>query len=421
MHRALTISEIVDEIFSYIVEPSLGLAGFGSRPGPPSVTGKTLAALAVTCRTFRDPALAVRWRRLSGLRPLIRLFPRNTWLHDTENDKDVELEFARLPSKEEWINFETYTSRIREITVGSGQFKGIIHFMATLSMKYLPHPSHHLFPKLQSLIWQSQETSQLSLVHLFLPPSLRSLHLGFQDINRLGAPTMLLLLEYQCIMLTHLSVKGLHLGGSVNLAPVLQALKSSSCQQLQSLNLGLVDESILSHLAQLPTLKDLSVQLPDSISTSIASNDGFTSLRTLSFFARNVGDVFLFLQSAQLSLKSIKIQLFENEARSTILPLSSLQQLFSSISNGLCHSSLTQIEINHWTGHRYLDITFDIAILQPLLLFSNLKHLRLDSLFAFNWNDNTLTELVNAWPRLEKLVINHVGWQRSSGINLPPL
>ncbi|KAH7909612.1 hypothetical protein BJ138DRAFT_1114821 [Hygrophoropsis aurantiaca] len=296
--------------------------------------------------------------------------------------------------------------------------------MATLLMKYLPHPSHHLFPKLQSLIWQSQEPSDLPFVHLFLPPSLRSLQLclrdypdGFQAPNQFEAPVMLLLLEYQCIMLTQLYIGGLRWEDDGNLALVLQALKSPSCQQLQSLKIGLVDESILSHLAQLPTLKDLSIELPDSIPTSISSNNRFTNLRTLSFVARNVGDVFLFLRSAQLSLKSIKITLFE-KTRSTPLPLSSLQQLFSSISNGLCHSSLTQMEINHWTGHRHLDITLDNAILQPLLLFSNLKQLRLDGLFSLNRNDSYLTELVNAWPRIEKLVINHhVGWQRPSGIN----
>ncbi|KAH7913863.1 hypothetical protein BJ138DRAFT_539785 [Hygrophoropsis aurantiaca] len=79
----------------------------------------TLTALAVTCRTFRDPALAVRWRRLYGVRPLIHLFPGDIWLsYDPDGDQDDEaLEFTRLPSEEEWIRFESYTSRIREIKI----------------------------------------------------------------------------------------------------------------------------------------------------------------------------------------------------------------------------------------------------------------------------------------------------------------
>ncbi|KAH7904993.1 hypothetical protein BJ138DRAFT_838594 [Hygrophoropsis aurantiaca] len=47
-----------------------------------------------------------------------------------------------------------------------------------------------------------------------------------------------------------------------------------------------------------------------------------------------------------------------------------VQQLFSSISNGLCHTSLTQIEIEAWRTWDHLDGTLDIVTLRLSLLFS---------------------------------------------------
>ncbi|KAH7913822.1 hypothetical protein BJ138DRAFT_1145078 [Hygrophoropsis aurantiaca] len=204
---------------------------------------------------------------------------------------------TRPPSKEEWVRFESYTSRVREIHIKPGHFKHIIHFMTTLSMKYFPHPSHHLFPKLRFLICASQETTELPFIHLFLPPSLRFLELTFQDFNQLGAPATLFLLEYQY---------------SVNLTSVLRTLKSRSCQQLQSLDCSLLDESILLRLAQLPTLKNLSAELPASIPNTIASNKGFANLQTLTLGVEDIDAIISSLWSAifQINARGSQPSLF---------------------------------------------------------------------------------------------------------------
>ncbi|KAH7916506.1 hypothetical protein BJ138DRAFT_282798 [Hygrophoropsis aurantiaca] len=423
MHHALTISEILYETFSYLPEFSPYLDVSYDNPGG-SRGHKTLAALAVTCRTFRDPALAVRWRRLYGVKPLLFLFPTDIWLisDDPDGDQDdVESKLARLPSKEEWIRFESYTAYIREILIGPGAFNGIVQVMAALSMKYLPHPSRHLFPKLQSLIWITQETTGLPLVHLFFPPSLRCLDLEFRGSMQLGVPAMLLLLEYQCPIFTQLRISGLD-DDEQDVATVSRALESRSWRQLETLHCTQIDESALLHLAQLPTLKDLSIHLPGSVSTTVTSNKGFINLHTLSLVAEDITAAIPFLWSAQLLLKSLQITLSARKSQLLPLPLSSLQQLFSSISKGLSPTRLTQIEIRRWCDDQHFDITLDITTLQPLLVFSKLKHVCLDDLCSFDLNDDALTELANAWPHLEELVLNHcTGWRRTSGITFKGL
>ncbi|KAH7913862.1 hypothetical protein BJ138DRAFT_1001378, partial [Hygrophoropsis aurantiaca] len=183
----------------------------------------------------------------------------------------------------------------------------------------------------------------------------------------------------------------------------------------------MIDESMLLHLAQLPTLQDLFIHLPPSISNTIASNKGFANLQTLSLQASDIDAIVSFLWSARLSLTSIKIALSTGLPKSLPLPVSSVQQLFSSISKGLCHASLTQIEIEAWRTLDYLDGTLDIATLRPLLLFSKMKRVVLKELCS-SMNDDALIKLANGWPHLEKLDIKpYTGWKRISGITFQGL
>ncbi|KAH7905897.1 hypothetical protein BJ138DRAFT_704923 [Hygrophoropsis aurantiaca] len=105
MHHALTVPEIVLEIFSYL--PKFDDPYLRKQPGcyiDTSDGHTTLAALAATCRTFQEPALDVRWRRLSGVYSLIPLFPHDIWEEydpDYYSPDDLDLNFVRLPSKEE--------------------------------------------------------------------------------------------------------------------------------------------------------------------------------------------------------------------------------------------------------------------------------------------------------------------------------
>ena len=40
---------------------------------------RDLAALALSCKTFRDPALKILWKELTSLEPLIRCLPNHIW------------------------------------------------------------------------------------------------------------------------------------------------------------------------------------------------------------------------------------------------------------------------------------------------------------------------------------------------------
>ncbi|KAG1837625.1 hypothetical protein DFJ58DRAFT_620385, partial [Suillus subalutaceus] len=43
------------------------------------IGNKTLVALALTCKSFTEPALKLLWQDLPGLAPLIKCLPRSLW------------------------------------------------------------------------------------------------------------------------------------------------------------------------------------------------------------------------------------------------------------------------------------------------------------------------------------------------------
>lgn len=57
-----------------------------------------LLSLALTCRAFHEPALAMLWSELNGIYPLLRFFPEDAWYkHEDvgEPDSDRKVCFAR--------------------------------------------------------------------------------------------------------------------------------------------------------------------------------------------------------------------------------------------------------------------------------------------------------------------------------------
>lgn len=65
MHHSLRIPEILAYIFQYALQTS--------------DDGRAVLNLALTCQTFKDPALATLWRSMDSLVPLVKCLPRDCW------------------------------------------------------------------------------------------------------------------------------------------------------------------------------------------------------------------------------------------------------------------------------------------------------------------------------------------------------
>jgi hypothetical protein len=77
MHHCLDIPELICIIFELV-------RACGSH--------RDIVALALTCKTFRDPALRTLWAKLPSFDPLVRCLPNDIW-------KEEVNEFTRAPKR----------------------------------------------------------------------------------------------------------------------------------------------------------------------------------------------------------------------------------------------------------------------------------------------------------------------------------
>ena len=76
MHRALQIEEVLSDIFHHF-SPDIGILWREE-------TIPELAALARTCRAFKEPALDILWRVLHHLSPLLWCLPKISRRSDSD-------------------------------------------------------------------------------------------------------------------------------------------------------------------------------------------------------------------------------------------------------------------------------------------------------------------------------------------------
>ncbi|KAF8547431.1 hypothetical protein OG21DRAFT_1607411 [Imleria badia] len=96
MHKVLQIQEILQNIFSHCWwSPT------------------SLAALATTCRTFKEPAPDVLWRKLDDPSPLANCLPEAS--HHSQADLEC-YSFSRSLTLIEWGILRSYTRRIRSLS-----------------------------------------------------------------------------------------------------------------------------------------------------------------------------------------------------------------------------------------------------------------------------------------------------------------
>jgi hypothetical protein len=72
MHRTLQIEDILRYVFRFLIED------------PPGPQQRSLANLAITCRTFLLPALEVLWFDLPSIGHLVMRLPEDSWEEVTD-------------------------------------------------------------------------------------------------------------------------------------------------------------------------------------------------------------------------------------------------------------------------------------------------------------------------------------------------
>ncbi|KAI9458099.1 hypothetical protein F5148DRAFT_1017090 [Russula earlei] len=393
MHPVLLIDEVLRIIFDHV----------DHHPSPPSDL-KAFYRLATVCRAWKDPALDYLWSSLVSVDPLLALLPR------------VSDAPSYIPS-DALARFHAYSSRVRNV----GQSVGSV-------------PVLKLGPNITHAIAKGN----------IVLPSLRSVHLVFQDPTRQDFPLDLYLSRsLQCVSVdvgfrASKETDGLRESLHVYLDAVARVSTN-----LQHLCLrGRLSDRVVNSVACMRELRSLSIcggsQLMPRTLSSIACFPNLEDLR-LQLNCPSISDLAEGLGSASSdtalfpSLRALRIR----------VPPAAAEVFFAHVPQGRLHtvhleSDLKPRSVDSWTpalailaerAHSSLtDFSFDaltsfcegfdhalppklhitLATLAPLARLAHLRRFALDASVPPDLADADLATLASWWPKIEELVL----WSR---------
>ncbi|KIM89150.1 hypothetical protein PILCRDRAFT_813064 [Piloderma croceum F 1598] len=398
MHDCLLIAEMQTKILEYVIQSDRG--------------HRTLAALARTCKALAEPCLDVLWHRQErGLGALMKTLPADLW-----EVSYGSLSFTRQFVWSDWTRFSYYARRIQELSVGINAFANghgteyLRHKTTTRSLdeisidvRALDTMSPSGVPLLCNLrqLAFSDDPESMKVARFLLAPTIRTIHLDFvSDIfTDSDATTFLAILKNKCPFLGHLEFCGI----PDELCPTVSQFICGweNLQTLWGNQSPIVTDETFIHLASLPTLSKLKLNLGYNSLPLALPSQSFAGLRDLDLCTYNI---------------EVITDLLKSSHRHHLLPLRSLALRFHSpisvqpvelthvIHDHCAHPCLTRLVL-HDASHIPCS-SFDSYMLRPLFAFTKL--VIVDIFYDLHRIDDTLLgEMAKAWPQLERLTLGN--------------
>ncbi|KAJ7432821.1 hypothetical protein B0H11DRAFT_1889680, partial [Mycena galericulata] len=408
MHPSLHIPEIVSMICDELLNGAERLT-HSLNPD----TSQSLATMARTCKTFRDPALDLLWSSQRTVMNVLDCMPGDIWewLDDPEPE-EIRLKRPVLPS--DWERPLFYSRRVKFFKFDTSRSYPLSPaFYETLRMCL---PPDRLFPNIAFVQWDTSDAALFPHFRLFVGPRLTALSLG--RCQTTGHLSCLPSLATECPLLQDLIVacsKGLN--GRCQIVSLLV----KQLIHLRNLEAPCLDAVALKHLARLPGFDHLTLsdQSPLDSSSTLPAQSGvsssgleeldmaFSGLEGLDMDVtdvRVVSDVLVPLR--QSSIVRLRVQF----PKST--PASAIAGYYGAVAANCDQDSLrflwivlkdpptdapdpSQMDLDPVPGQKLL----------PLFVFSDLTYVNLSAPMGFELDDTTAAEVARAWPRLTSLAL----------------
>ncbi|KAJ6501114.1 hypothetical protein C8R47DRAFT_1193465 [Mycena vitilis] len=394
MHHCLRIAELVDLICCQL-DP------FSTNPGD-------LAAIAMTCTTLKNPALNHLWRVTPLTRLLTSCMPSDLWKDSeegvTENQWQIQCCCNQCPTSDitrtltlrrpicesDWRRVHLYAPRIRELLYRSSAFPR--DTLLTLGRAFPPS----LLPNLRHLLWWSES---LHCAHIFLRPSLTKISF---DLRSTADCAVFTTLGETCPKLSNICIT---LDGDLSgmdFGPLSDFV--AHLPRVETISVPWLAQDALEHLSALPTLKSLKMRGIPEVSPAFTAA-GFLALRHLSLAAAAPAEITRLLRmSTDVPLETL------HAALDVVPSAADVHTLFTTITASVSASTLTQLHLDCcrlWeTGSP--DPQSNLvhpSTLVLLLCFENLTELHLTFAAGFDLDDDTVSQMARAWPRLEDLYL----------------
>ncbi|KAF7331043.1 F-box domain-containing protein [Mycena venus] len=295
-----------------------------------------------------------------------------------------------------------YSARVRSLDMQYPSWFGTLHheFLRALGMSI---PSQCFMPKLIHFTWSPKETESqiLPIMHHFLGPRIRKIDLRFADDT--AGLSILPYIKSSCPLVSEFC---LDFRGEDTLSVCLISDAVCGWQHLTDLGIPNLDKAGFIHIAQLPSLKKLSLwsakdtaffHLPEFL-----SGPTFPSLKSL----------FVCCETARFCTGIVQVISSRQLERLVIRPLaiwttSIWEQLHTILRDCLDNTSLESIEVEqgHGLGRPADSARYILSsdALRPLLAFKKLTCVIYQVYPGLDVDDDFLKEMALAWPAIETL------------------
>ncbi|KAF8156202.1 hypothetical protein K438DRAFT_2026370 [Mycena galopus ATCC 62051] len=346
---------------------------------------RDLASLARTCRMFRDPALDILWKA-QILGNVFRCFPPEL-IEETSDKRRLVL--ARPIVADDWDRPRIYAERIRELYTYS-----LVSFSDILLTIGLPGD---LFPRLTGVYWGELHFAS-EHVPLFLHTTLTKIDFDF--FSRPPDLSILDTLAHKCPMLQDITIRA----SQADIRQLSRFIANQGC--VQSLRLPSVEWKTLRRLSRLDSLISLKLEFLPFFGfpwvRGPSPTFSFPRLRALEISAIPVDDegTKFFQLCRDVPLVSLILDL------KCAVTIAERFRLFSALSAGCSHSSLTSLSLggDQQIGEEDLESCIIPGnALQLLFVFENLTSVYIEAPSGFDLDNTLISDMARAWTRIESL------------------
>ncbi|KIK31845.1 hypothetical protein CY34DRAFT_814498, partial [Suillus luteus UH-Slu-Lm8-n1] len=415
MHACLLIPEILAHIFSDIYHPCGIDYQYDYSRHRQKASRRSLAALSRVCHSFKDIALDVLWTELDNLEPLFTCLPHDLWIRTPERKLVRTSHFVliaafiisyqcqviqRTITNADWAIFERYAPRVRVLGNRQSDLFGGIDAEFVFAIMGCCSQSL-LVPKLRVLCCRSYPRDLHLCMRYLLSPDLIHLCLLSEEDN-LGTNIMTSVLSGLSrhsprLEVVEVSILDFH---SENVSS--QAIPLALCEltHLQKATFVLPSEGDSSWLSHLVGLQELCIDFA-GLSPPIRSQFRTSYLDKLSIGLLNMD---LRARSvAEWVVPCRQLELRCSEVKSAAVIARCLRMLDDHL---LC-DVLECFMLYMFTlfENEAIDTAFTLHTFVPLMRFSGLKEVDIETCCMSLLDDDALGSIVKSWPCLERLYL----------------
>ncbi|KAH9937941.1 hypothetical protein B0H21DRAFT_757904 [Amylocystis lapponica] len=211
---------------------------------------RSIASLAATCRTFREPSLSVLWADMYSLVPLLKLFPSHTWTEVVAANGDTVYKLTR-PGPLDLTRVVHYAQYIKSFHWGYEEDVSVDTLLRFFSQ--CP-PDGQLFPNVRVLEWCEYRPELFGYVSVFAGANLSTFDIDDLPEDPPLAARVLADIRTRCVKLEVLIASG-HMDDPA-VSSALSRLLDSSAANLCHVNVRMVlDSASVLVLARMPRLR----------------------------------------------------------------------------------------------------------------------------------------------------------------------